>query len=199
MKIANIVSLNKVNVSDEFNVVKTIDEIIPNLPTLVIGFDWVNKRYPDFDIKNKKLADNLYWTFKKTENRDKHDEDILWFMNKTYKDLVSNTPYVFIDPIQYHSRKLLKIIRKIYSTSEITTYKHGEMVYMYGAGVIFGVDLKLLKYMGFNVNKIKIKIKNRSKVFLGDNNILIEEYKKHVEGLDKQTRYIPYLYTISNG
>lgn len=198
VKIGNIVSSTKVNVSEEFNVVKSINDIIPKLPTLVIGFDWVNKHYPDFDITNKELDTNLYWTFKKTEKRDKHDEDILWFMNKTYKDLVSKIPYIFIDPIQYQKKKLIKILKKINSVINVTSYQHGQMIYMYGDGVIFGVDLKLLNYMGVNCEKIKTKIKNHSKVFLEDDNILIE-YKKHVEGLDKQTRYIPYLYAISNG
>lgn len=197
MKIANIVTTTKVNVSNEFNVVKDISEIIPNLPTLVIGYQWVNKNYPDFDITNNQINENLYWCFKKTESRDKHDETIIWFMNKIYKDLVSKIPYVFIDPINYSGVKLIKIIRKIYSLDKITTFINNEMVYIYGGGVIFGVDLKLLKYMGFNVEKLKNKIKTKSTVFLSENNILIE-YKKHVESLEKQTRYIPYLYSINN-
>lgn len=198
MKIANIVSTNKVNTSDEFNVVSSIEDIIPSLPTLVVGFDWVNRHYPDFDITSRRLRKDLYWTFKRTEKRDKHDEDILWFMNKTYRDLVSKVPYIFIDPLQYTTKVLYKITRKISSIPDFTTYVHGEMIYMYGAGFIFGIDLKLMKYIGFDCDKIKNKIKAHSKVFLEDNNILIE-YIKHVEGLDKQTRYIPYLYSISNG
>jgi len=197
VKIANIVSENNINVSEEFNLVKTIDEIDPNLPSLVVGYNWVNRRYPDFDITNRKLSNNLYWTFKKTENRDKHEEDVVWFMNKVYHDLVSKINYVFIDPIQYSSKKLRKILTKIHNMKGITSYLHNDMVYMYGDGLVFGVDLGLMDFMGFNREKLILKIKNHSKVFLEDNNILIE-YKKHVEGLEKQTRYIPYLYSINN-
>ena len=72
MKVANIVSNNNINVSEEFNVVKSMDEIIHGLPTLIIGFDYVNKNYPDFNILDIELEPNLYWTVKKTERRDKH-------------------------------------------------------------------------------------------------------------------------------
>ena len=72
------------------------------------------------------------------------------------------------------------------------------MIYIYGETFIFGVDLKLLRYVGINVNKIKDKIKKISNVFMDDSNVFIE-YKKNVEMLDNQVRYIPYLYSIING
>ena len=59
MKIANIVSNNNISVSEEFNVVKSIDEIIDRLPTLIIGFDYVNKHYPDFNILDIELEPPL--------------------------------------------------------------------------------------------------------------------------------------------
>ncbi len=48
MKIGNIVSSIDVKISNEFNLVKNMDEIIQGLPTLIVGFDYVNKNYPDF-------------------------------------------------------------------------------------------------------------------------------------------------------
>jgi hypothetical protein len=72
------------------------------------------------------------------------------------------------------------------------------MIYIYGETFIFGVDLKLLRYVGMNDNKVKDKIKKISNVFMDDSNVFIE-YKKNVEMLDNQVRYIPYLYSIING
>lgn len=197
MKIGNIVSTSNINVSDEFNVVKTIDEINKELPTLIIGWDYVDKNYPTYDITNRVLGPKTYWTFKKTERRDQHDEDVQSFINKSYKDLVSNIPYVFIDPIQSDSKKLYKIIRKISNTKKIISFINKDMIYIYADKIIFGVDLKLLRYIGLNIDKIKNKIKSVSDVFLEDNNILIE-YKKYVDGLSNQVRYIPFLYSINN-
>lgn len=197
MKIANIVSHNKVNVSEHFNVVESMDKIIHGLPTLIIGFDYVNKHYPDFDIMERKLGDNLYWTVKRTEKRDKYEEDLSWFVNKVLKDLVTDVNYVFVDPIQYHGKVIRKIIRKFYSIPNKITYQDGQMLYVYGEKIIFGIDLKLLKYIGLNPIKIKQKILAQSSVFLGDSDILIE-YKNSVEELDDKVRYIPYLFSITN-
>lgn len=196
--IANIVSNEKISVSDDFNVVKSMDEIIHGLPTLIVGFDFVNKNYPDFDIMNFKLSDKFYWTFKRTEKRDKFYQDLNLFVYTVYKDLTKDIKYLFIDPIQYRRSTLVKIIKKIHSLKNIVTYVNGNMIYMYDEGIIFGVDLKLLKYIGLNIDKIKNKIMSASSCFLSDDKILIE-YKKTVEILDNQLRYIPFLYSINNG
>lgn len=197
MKVANIVSSNNINVSEEFNVVKTMDEIIHGLPTLIIGFDYVNKHYPDFNILDIELEPNLYWTVKKTERRDKHAEDLTWFINKVYNDLTKDIKYIFIDPIQYKSKSLWKIIRKLYSIKNLVTFVNGDMIYIYGDKFIFGVDLKLMSYIGIEKDKIKSKIKSKSPVFLEENDILIE-YKNYIEELGYQIKFLPYLYSIRN-
>jgi hypothetical protein len=197
MKIANIVSHQKVNVSQEFNVVESMDNIIHGLPTLILGFDYVNKHYPDFDVMDRKLGENLYWTVKRTEKRDKYEEDLSWFVTKVLTDLISEISYVFVDPIQYNSRTIRKVIRKFHSMENKITYQNGQMLYIYAEKIIFGIDLKLLKYIGLDYNKIKEKIIKKSLVFLTNDKILIE-YKKTVEELDNQVRYIPYLFSITN-
>ena len=197
MKIANIVSHQKVNVSQEFNVVESMDDIIHGLPTLILGFDYVNKHYPDFDVMDRKLSENLYWTVKRTEKRDKYEEDLSWFVTKVLTDLISEISYVFVDPIQYNTRTIRKVIRKFHSMENKITYQNGKMLYIYAEKIIFGVDLKLLKYIGLDYKKIKEKIIRKSSVFLTNDKILIE-YKNTVAELDNQVRYIPYLFSITN-
>lgn len=198
MKIANIVSYNKINVSEEFNVVTSMDNIIHGIPTLIVGFDVVNKLYPDFNILNIEIEPNLYWTFKKTERRDKFNEDLSWFINKVYSELTKELLYVFVDLIQYNQKTLLKVVKKIISLDNIISFCNGDMIYIYGEKFIFGIDLKLVKFIGLDVNKIKNKIIHKSSVFLGDSEILIE-YKNYIEELGLETKYIPYLYFIRNG
>lgn len=198
MKVANIVSTNKINVSDEFNVVSSMGDIIHDLPTLIVGIETVIKHYPDFNILDICIEPNVYWTFKRTEKRDKFQEDLDWFIRKVYNDLMGDIVYIFVDPIQHKPKTLIKIVRKIASLKDKVTYIHDDMVYIYGERMIFGIDLKLLRYMHVNVDKIKNKIKNKSLVFLDDDKILIE-YKKNVETLGNKVRYIPYLFTIRNG
>ena len=71
------------------------------------------------------------------------------------------------------------------------------MVYIYGEKIIFGIDLELLEYIGFNRDKILSKIIKKTQVFLDEKHIFIE-YKNRIENLDNQVKFIPYLHTIKN-
>ena len=198
MKLANIVTTTNVSVSKDFNVVKSLDETIQGLPTLIIGWDHVKKNYDNYDISNRILAPNLYWTFKKTEKRDLHEEDIYNFTQLIYNNLVKDINYVFIDPIITKKRVIKKILKKIQATEDIVSYHHNDMIYMYGDKIIFGIDLNLIEFIGLNVDRVLSKIKSKSKDFLTKNTIFIE-YKSRVENLDNQAKYLPYLYSIENG
>jgi hypothetical protein len=72
------------------------------------------------------------------------------------------------------------------------------MVYIYGDKLIFGIDLRLLGYMGIDTQKIQSKIKAASTVFLDNSDIFIE-YKNTISSLDNKARYLPFLYSIRNG
>ena len=198
MKVANIVSATKINVSDEFNVVTSLDKTIQGLPTLIVGFDVVNKKFPDFNVLKREFAPNLFWTVKRTEKRDKFEEDLTWFIGYSYLNLIEDLKYVFVDPIQYNYKSMKKIIAKIKSIEDLVTYYNGRMLYLFGDNIIFGIDIKLMKFVGLNTDKIISKIKHKSSVFLEGDKILIE-YKKNVEALGNQVRYIPFLFTIRNG
>jgi hypothetical protein len=197
MKLGNIVSNSTLNISNDFNVVKNIDDIMPGIPTLIVGWDYIKKKYPDYDIIDRKLDDNLYWTFKKTEKRDFHEEDIYNFKQKIYHDLIDKVTYIFIDPITQKKRTIKKILKRL-SGKELISYHHDDMVYIYADDLIFGIDLSLTDFVGLQNEKIIRKIKQKSKIFLTKSNIFIE-YKNILENLDYQVKYIPYLYSIENG
>jgi hypothetical protein len=179
-------------------VVEFMDQIIHGLPTLIIGFDVTDKLFPNYDVGKTKVADNIYWTTKRTENRDKNNLEVEWFKYFVYHELIKDINYLFIDPIQYGKKSLLKIFRKLYSIPNKITYQHADMLYVYGDGLIFGIDLKLLKYIGLDTIRIKDKIIKLSSVFLGGSDIFIE-YKSIIEDLENQIRFLPYLYSIRNG
>jgi hypothetical protein len=198
MKIANIFSRSNIEAPQDFNVVTSFSDIIEGIPTLIVGYDYVNEHYPDFDITDICLGKDFYWTFRKTEKRDKYEQDLKWFITKVYADLTNELSYVFVDPIQYRGKTLVKIVKKIYSLKNIISYVNNEMIYIYGDKLIFGVDLRLLTYMGVDTQKIQSKIKAVSTVFLGSSDIFIE-YKNTISSLDNKARYLPFLYSIRNG
>lgn len=108
MKIANIVTSNKVDVTSDINVVKSLDDIIQGIPTLVTSYEWVSKNYTDYDIYDKKLADNLYWTFSRTERRDIFALDVEDFITLVNLELVKKVEYIFLDLILFNKSKTKK-------------------------------------------------------------------------------------------
>lgn len=195
MKIANIVSTTKLNVSKDFNIVSSMDDIIHGIPTLIVGFDIVNKLYPDFDITERQVEPNLYWIFKRIERRDDFEAGLRWFTSKVIDDLSKDISYVFVDLMQYRKKTLCKIARKFLNIEKKFSVIFNDMIYIYGENIIFGVDLKLFRFAGLDSEKLKKTIQAKSTVFLGVDDILIED-KNIINELGTQIRYLPYLLSI---
>ena len=197
MKVGNIVVSGNPEMNSNFNVVNHMEDIIEGLPTIVASYEYVRDNYDDYDITNKQLDNNLYWTFAKIERRDDHYKDIEEFITLSYQKLIKGVAYVSIDPIHYKSKQIKKILQKIKSSSNNVAYKYNDMVYLYSDNVIFGIDLKLMKFIGLDMVKLERKIKSICSEFLDSSEILIE-YKDCIERLDNSVKYVPYLHSISN-
>ena len=80
MILGYIVTDRKINgISDFIEQVKDISLADGMKPILVVG--WKKAREMDgyVSILDKKLSDNVFWTFSKTEDRSKLEEDLKWF------------------------------------------------------------------------------------------------------------------------
>lgn len=197
MFVGNIVSKSNLNIDKYFNVVESLDNIIQGLPTLIIGWDIVKTIEPNADFIDKKLSKDIFWTFKKTERRDIFEEDLYNFIHYSYNLLVKDIKYEYIDFIQLNKDETKEVFNNIKNNKSIS-YFYNNMVYINNKNTIYGVDLKLIKYLDFDVEKTIKKIKSYSNVFLIDSNIIIE-YKDIIEMLDNQVKYVPYLYSIEHG
>lgn len=196
MKIGNIVSNTDLNVGNEFNVVDSLDNIIKGIPTLIVGYSIVKEIFGDeLDFIERKIGD-IFWTFTKDEQKKYHTPDFNEFINYCFNKKITDTTYIFIDPIQFSKSKIKKIINKIKSIDNIITYLNKKnILYLFGDNLIFGIDLNLIKFIGIDDIKIKKKLKVISKTFLEGDEILIE-YNEYLERLNNQTMYIPLLYSI---
>lgn len=194
MYIANIITNSNINVDKYFNVSNSLDNIIPNLPTLIIGWDIVKTINPYADFIDKKLSENTYWTFKKIERRDIYESDLYDFISLSYQNLIKDISYQFVDFIQdLNVRTTFKTILK---DKQKITYQHQSMLYIYSDKIIYGIDLNQGAYLEYDTETILHKLKITSKVFLDDK--IITEYNDIIEMLDNQIKYIPYLYYIEN-
>lgn len=199
MEIANIVAEQEINVGPEFNVVKSMDEIIfKDLPTLIIGYELSCLFFEKdlINVLNKKINKDTFWTFNRIVKRDVYSNDLENFIRYSYKKYLEKINYVDLDLIQNSNKKNIKIIRKIYELDNIITYKSiNNVFYLYSNNIIFGIDLNLVEFVGINPEKAKNKIIEKSKVFLEGEEILIE-YNNHLERLNHDIKYVPFLFSI---
>ena len=197
MYIANIVTNSNINVDKYFKVSDSLDNIIQDLPTLIVGWDIIKLINPDVDFIDKKLSKNIFWTFKKTERRDIFEEDLYNFIQYSYNLLVKDIKYQFVDFIKLDKNETKDIFNQIKNKKSIS-YFYDNMIYIYNEKIIYGIDLKLIKYLDFDTTKTINKIKNYSTFFFTDSDIIIE-YKDIIDMLDNQIKYTPYLYSIEHG
>lgn len=197
MYIANIVSNSNINVDKYFNITNSLDDIIEGLPTLIIGWDIVKTINPNADFIDKKLSDNIFWTLKKIERRDIFQEDLYNFINYCYSLLVKDINYKFIDLITLNDSQIKESFNLIKKCEKSATYQYNDMIYVYCDNTIYGIDLKLVKYLDYDVEKTIEKIKKNSSVFLSGDQILIE-YKDIISMLNNEVKYVPYLYSIEH-
>jgi hypothetical protein len=196
--IGNIVSDKLIHFDPKIKVVSSINEIITGLPTLIIDLETARNIFPDdFNILNKEIKSNYFWTYTLKEKRVDYEIDIEVFIQYCYNKIISDIEYVFIDPIQFKLKTLKKVLKKIYSTNNLISFIYKDFIYIYCDKIIFGIDLHLCEFF-FDIRKSKII--NKVKVIC-DNNLLGENdlklYKDYLSRIDS-IKYIPYLHYISN-
>jgi len=201
MQLGTVISETRLELPAEFNQFTPEEyttEHFNNLPILYVGMGVAKEALgEDFNILHKQVSLKDFWTFTLNERRQDHQQDVMNFTQYCYKYLVTNTDYYFVDPIHLRRKDIKKILYKIKSFDNAITYIHeNEMAYIYSDSLILGIDLKLLEFMGFSKTKIISKLRDHSQVVLTDAQILIE-YKTHLERLDNQPKYVPFLYSIS--
>ena len=180
MVIGNIVTNSKVSVGDEFNIITSEDDAIIGIPTLIVGWDYISIHYPQQDILSKRISEDVFFFFIRNEKRDMQELDIYDFREYCYYKLVRNVNYVFIDPIQ-----------------DIISCKYKDMVYISTDNIIFGVDLTLIEFLGFNVDRLVNKVKGISQTFLLGESIY-DEYSTYLSNLNYKPKYLPYLYHLNH-
>ena len=91
-KIGNILTKNKFLDTTWCNVTDKTENLISNLPTLVVGLDNAKKFDENFSILDWKLRDNVYWTFGPREQRhiyEKRVDDFLQLCLMFQKSIIN--------------------------------------------------------------------------------------------------------------
>ena len=97
MFLGNIVTQNKINVSSFIHVTNDFNNIDTGIPTLIIGWGLVKELFPEQNILEFKIKDNVYWTFSKREKRYQYEKDIITFIEKITFEMNKRVNYRFFN------------------------------------------------------------------------------------------------------
>ena len=197
MLIGNIVYEDKIKLDSKFNKIDSIDDIIPGLPTLIVGINNAKSFTDKVSYLDRRISDDTFWTFNRTEKRDLFEEDLFYFIEFSYNYLLKDIKFDFIDLILCDTEKINLVFKEINNTNNVITFHHQNMVYTYIKDRIYGFDLRQVEYIGKSVKNFMKTIKDMSDVFLLDEKILIE-YKKELYMFNDEIKYVPLIYFIRN-
>ena len=165
-------------------------------PILIVGYKEAKKiakeEGKEFDILNKSLGNNLFWTFKKTESKSDFEKDIIKFYNYIINNIIYNIKYYYINIYKLKYNKIKKLYNIIYSTNKKYIYINRGMIYfLYEDKNVLGLSLNMLRYAGIKPNKIiKIIKSNPSNIIYEDDFPLVKELRKEIEN---KKYALPYL------
>ena len=196
--IGNIISNSKsltidliknINVSN-FN--KNEDQV----PTLIIGWNNVKKFYPDVNILNKKISDNLFWTFSKREKRSEYEKDVFLFYKYVFYCVNKSIKYVYFDILTSSLSKIKSFIKLIKSDDINIAYLNNDILYFLYKKNIIGVSLKETRYLNIDDSKIIKFLKNNNIKIIDECTFLNSDTFNFIKD---NNIIIPYLYNLKYG
>lgn len=194
--IANILTDEPFNEGELYNVVRGKEELVPDIPTLIIGWERTKTEYPDTSIIEWKVADNVYWTYGKYERRDKYEVNVKKFQDLSFKKFVESLEYAFYDVLLTPPERFESFLASLGSDNQKTIYVTGDMMYLYynGTNKVVGLSLRDCDYLNeFTKKRIFSSVYNSNTVNLLKNN---DEISKEIRYKAKGRAYIlPYLYS----
>lgn len=191
MKIGNIVISEPVKVNHKFNVVNSINDIIPDLPTLIVGIDEVLKTYDKLDYVNRIINNKIRWTFNNKEKRVIFEDDLFYFIRYCYTEISIKYQYRFIDLILTSDDEIKNIFKELKKSNNIS-YISNSMIYLFNNKEIIGFNINQINYMDKSVDKFKNLIKKLSiDIIDGEDNV--KKFSNELELLNNEVKYIPLL------
>lgn len=198
MYIGRIIS-NKENIDtlDFVDVTKNIGSIDNFIPTLIIGKKKAEDIYGKENIKvlDKKITDNVSWTFDKVERRNEYERDLKAFNDSLIKTIKKNIKYeffnIYIEPIS----RIKKLISFIKSPKIKYIYIFNDHIYMYYKNIVYGISLSDIQYLGINKNRILRLLNSNTSNIIVENHDFLSKKMRQIIKEDKIL--IPYLYFLS--
>ena len=127
-------------------------------PTLIIGLEEAKKHTSSFSILNKKLSDNLFWTFGKREKKEHFDKDIEHFQIFVLKNACYDIKYYYFNILSCKLFKIKSLLHIIKCENGNIFYIGDKMLYMYRENYVLGISIDILSYIGIDLNRVLMLI-----------------------------------------
>lgn len=168
------------------------------IPTLVIGKKNIQGLVGENNIHflNKKISDNLYWTFAKTENRNEYEKDLKAFNTMLLNKLSNSIEYKYLNVFTEPLSKIKKFITFMNGVSNKVVYISNNMIYVYCKKTVYGVSLDDLSYIGITRDKVIRRLKQNQNITIITNNyFLSKDIKRYING---SKILVPYIFFLQN-
>jgi hypothetical protein len=173
--IANILTDKKLVFDNLYNVVNNKEDLISDIPTLVIGWEYTKNIFPEANILDWEIKRNFYWTYGSREKRNRYEENLIKFKELAVKQFVKSVKYTYINMLTA-SNEDKQYIMNLIDNVGTTIYSTNDMVYLMDTieNRVIGFSLRDIDYIGKDRKKIFTKIyhnPNNNLISLSNDNI----------------------------
>ena len=161
-KIANIITDDNINYGKFFNKFNSIEKIDDNIPNLIVGYEFMKKNYLKFSVLDRKISNNVFWTFSKTERRCDFLNDLKGFNKYTFEFYSKKIKYVFYNVILSRYSKIKSFLNYINNVKKDVYIDKNGMVYMYDYNdYVIGISIDDCSYFNISYERIIEYIKSK--------------------------------------
>lgn len=168
--IANILTNRKFEDSDFYNVVSKKDDLIDNIPTLVIGWELTKTLYPEANIISWEIDDNTYWAYGNREHRQRNEETLKKFKDMAINKFIKSIRYKFIN-IAVDDNNIASL-EFLLNNCSVNVYISNDIIYVSSSNSqltnytwVYGFSIRDYEYLGFNRKDLFNKIyKSRANI-----------------------------------
>lgn len=197
--LGRIITKNKnLDTFDFIDVTSDVSKIDDSTPTLIIGRSLAESIYgkDKIHLLDKKICDNVYWTFSKLEKRSEYDQCIDKFITSITTSIFNNVKYVYFNIFTKSFSCIKNLIKYVDNDDDKIFYLHNRHLYMLCNNTIVGLSLIDTEYIGICDNKILNKIKSNRHNKIIYNDFFIDRKIKNL--LNNCNYIIPYMHQLYN-
>ncbi|MFW5847381.1 MAG: hypothetical protein ACOCVF_00480 [bacterium] len=149
-----------------------------NLPTLIVGWEYLQSFNFEVNILEKKINDSLFWEFSFNEHKSNHVNGV--------NDFVNGVPFLYFNS-QFKFKNIDPIFNKINNTNDLDKYfnlidkayvYNNENLYLQTNNVVLSFNLLMFRYFKINIDSYIQNI-NKNIIYFDDGTIFTELCKKY--------------------